>query len=327
VTAAEVSRPRSAPGPLLRWLPPLMLIVAIAGIVLVLPSTSSDADARDWYRGKVGGSDLYQLNVIFGRLVPFLAGAFIAIALLQRQLLKSREVHTAESLQRHGWTEVLTHWFNAAGIVICLVTSMMLLGWFGGPSLETTYLLHFIGAGFVVAAVAHHVTYQLVGGGQGLISWRKGDVKNAVAETVSYAGVYRGMRGAFGLQLPQGARRKVQPLLRRFNIVPDVSGKYLATEKVISYTGWGILVAVVVATGLIKSLHYVYGLPEPVLRWTTFLHDGATYFFIAMLIIHVSALVLVPRNWALLRSMFTTRVPRRYAEEHLPLWAEEVKAE
>jgi cytochrome b subunit of formate dehydrogenase len=310
----------------LRWLPAVLLVLAIIGIVLVVPMTSADADARTWYRDTVGGSELYELNVIFGRLVPLLAGAFIAIALLQRQLVRSREVHTAESLQRHGWTEVVTHWFNAVGVVICLITAAMLLGWIGGPSLETTLLLHFIGSGFVVAAVAHHLTYQLFGG-HGLTKRQKGDVKNAIAETVSYAGVYRGMPGAFGLQMPQGARRAVQPLLRKFNIVPDYNGKYLATEKVISYTGWATLVAIVVVTGLIKSLHYVYGVPGWLRQWSSFLHDNVIYFIIAMLIVHVAALTLVPRNWALLRSMFTTRVSREYAEEHLPLWAEEAKPE
>lgn len=327
MSVAEVPRSERAGDSnlLLKLVPPVILVAALIGIVLIVPMTNADADARDWYRDTVGGSELYRLNVVFGRLVPLLAGAFIAIAIMQRQHLRAREVHTATSLQRHGWTEVLTHWFNAAGVVVCLVTAAWLLGWLDGPSLETTLTLHFIGAGFMVAAVAHHVTYQLIDGGQGLVRWGKGEPKNALAETVSYAGVYRGLPGIFGLQLPQGARRAVQPLLRRFNIVPDYAGKYLATEKVISYTGWSILVGVVTLTGLIKALHYVYAMPAGLRQGASLLHDGATYFFIAMLIVHVAALTLVPRNWALLRSMFTTRVPRKYAEEHLPKWAEEAK--
>jgi len=332
MSIAEVSHGPQAPESgssnlVLKWLPPVILLIAVLGIVLVIPMTTGDSDARYWYRGKVGGSELYRLNVIFGRLVPLLAGAFIAIALMQRQMRRAREVHTATSLQRHGWTEVLTHWFNAAGVVICLITAAMLLGWFGGWSLETTLLIHFIGAGFIVASVAHHVTYQFVDGGQGLIRWGKREPMNALAETVSYTGVYRGMPGVFGLQLPQKARQKVQPLLRSFNIVPDYNGKYLATEKVISYTGWATLVGVVFVTGLIKSLNYVYGMPGWLRQWSSFLHDGAVYFFIAMLIMHVAALTLVPRNWALLKSMFTTRISREYAEEHLPYWAEEAKPE
>jgi cytochrome b subunit of formate dehydrogenase len=109
-------------------------------------------------------------------------------------------------------------------------------------------------------------------------------------------------------------------VLRRYNIVPDPSGKYLATEKVISYTGWALLIGIVTLTGVLKALNYVYGMPGAVLQIASFLHDQATIFLLLFLALHVGALVLVPRNWPLLRSMFTTRVSRRYAADHLPNW-------
>lgn len=322
-----VERPRHEAGfgrLLVLWLPPLLLLLAVAGIVWAVPSVNSEQSGRTWYGGVLGGSELYRINVIFARVVPFLAGGFIALALLQRRWLRARERHTATSLQRHGWTEVFTHWLNAAGIMLCLVTAVFLLGWVDNPvSLQTTYILHLTGSGFVVAAVFHHLTYHLVGGGQGLLPRSRRDVKNALAETVSYAGVYRGLPGVFGIQLPVEVRRKIQPLLRRLDLVPEHGGKYLATEKVVSYSGWAILIGVVLVTGLLKALNYIYGMPGWLLQGATFLHDGATIFFIILLVLHVSALVLVPRNWPLLRSMFTTRVPRSYAQRHLPLWVEE----
>jgi cytochrome b subunit of formate dehydrogenase len=304
------------------WLPPLLFLAAIVGIVVVLPSVNRDEGAGTWYRGELGGSDLYRLNVLFARFVPFLAGGSIALALLQRRFLQERESHTAESLQRHTLTEVLIHWLNAAGIGLCLVTAVWLLKWIDNPvSLETSYLIHFIGAGFTVAAVAHHLAYQIVGGGSGLIPRSRADLRSALAEVASYTGVYRGLRGAFNVQLPPALRRPLQSVLRRYNIVPDPAGKYLATEKVISYPGWAILVGIVLVTGLVKSLHYIFSLPGWLRDFATFLHDGATIFLLVFLALHVGALVLVPRNWALLKSMFTTRVPRSYAQEKLPLWA------
>jgi cytochrome b subunit of formate dehydrogenase len=312
----------------LRWLPPILFVVAVVAIVLVVPSVNSDESSGTWYRDTLGGSELYRINVIFARVVPFLAGGFIALALLQRRFLPARERHTATTLQRHGWTEVFTHWLNSAGMVICVITAVWLLKWTDNPvSLTTAYVVHLIGAGFVVAAVAHHLTYHIAGGGLGLLVRSRRDVKNAAAETVGYAGVYRGLPGVFGIQLPAAARRKAQPLLRRFDVVPDRAGKYLATEKAISYTGWAVLIGIVVVTGLLKAFNYIYGLPGWLLQAMTFLHDNVVYLLIAFLILHVSALVLVPRNWGLLKSMFTTRVSRRYAEEHLPLWAEEEKAD
>ena len=95
----------------------------------------------------------------------------------------------------------------------------------------------------------------------------------------------------------------------------------------LSYPGWALLVGIVLVTGVVKALHYVYALAAWLRDAMTFLHDGATIFILVFLIVHVAALVLVPRNWSLLRSMFATRMRRRDAEEHLPLWAAGKSAE
>src|SRR5439155_22549088 len=99
---AEERRPVAGGAVALRWLPPVLLLLAVAGVVAVLPSVIGSEDGRDWYRGEVGGSPIYRLNVIFARLVPFIAGGAIALALLQRQRVRSNEEQTATSLKRHG---------------------------------------------------------------------------------------------------------------------------------------------------------------------------------------------------------------------------------
>lgn len=314
---SETRETRSLP----RWLPPLLLGLALLGVVAVVISITVDEGARDWPGGRLGGSTLYLLNVAFARLLPFIAGGAVALALLQRRRPSVEPVDKGDSVRRHEVTEVVTHWLNAIGIGIALITAAWLLTWFGNPlSLEATYLLHFVGAGFTVAAVAHHLTYHLAGGGAGLIPSSPSDLKNALAESVSYTGVYRGLRGAFGIQLPLAVRRPLGRVLRALRIVPDPSGKFLSTEKVLSYPVWGILIGVVLVTGVVKSVHYVYALPAGLRQTMTFLHDGATIFLVVFLAFHIGALVLVPRNWPLLKSMFTTRIARSYVERHLPAW-------
>lgn len=321
---ANLASARAGDAWLPRWLPAIALAAAVVGVIVVLPFVNRDQAGSDWYRGLLGGSSLYRADVLFARLVPFLLGAAVAIALLERGRQRPHAAAMGDSIRRHELSEVLGHWLNAAGIGIGLITAAWLQRWIDRPfSLETTYTIHFVGAGLTLAAVAHHVTYELVGGGTGLLPRRKADVKNAVAEAVGYAGVYRGMPGAFGIQLPLAIRRPIQNVLRRFNIVPDPAGKYLATEKVLSYSVWLVLIGLIVVTGLVKTLHYVASMPGGLLQAMTFLHDGATIFLLIFLVIHVSALVLVPRNWPLLKSMVTTRISRDYAKQHLPLWIED----
>ncbi|MBA4179525.1 MAG: hypothetical protein C0506_02955 [Anaerolinea sp.] len=327
ISAEKEDAPGQAPGgaaTLIRVMPAIILAAAIIGVIAVLATVNQAQGGRDWYRGLAGGSGLYRTDTLFARLLPFVAGAALSVALLERGRQRKETLATGDTLRRHEWSEVAVHWLNALGVILCLITAMWLLRWFGRPfSLETTYILHFAGAGMIVAAVTHHIVYERVGGGTGLIPRRRADVKNALAEVVGYTGVYRGSRGVFGIQLPVAVRRPAQRVLRRLKLVPDPSGKYLATEKVLSYTVWTLLLGVIVITGVIKTLNYLFSIPGGLLQWTTFLHDQATIFFVVFLGIHVGALVLVPRNWPLLKSMFTTRISRAYARDHLPLWVPE----
>lgn len=308
-------------------LPAFVLGLAALGLVVAAVSMQADEGAREWYRSTLGGSALFKINALFALTMPFLAGGAVALAVLHRARRREAEAHTPDSLKRHEVNEVATHWLNAAGIGLGLVTAAWLLGWIGNPlSLEVTYVLHMMGAGLTLGAVSYHLAYQWTGGGRGLIPTSGRDVRNALAESVSYTGIYRGLRGAFGIQLPRPVRQPFGRVLRRLHIVPDRSGKYLATERVLSYPIWAVLVGLIVVTGVVKSLHYVYPLPTALREAMTFLHDGATIFLVIFLVFHVGALVLVPRNWPLLKSMFTTRISRRYAEQHLPLWVEEIDA-
>ena len=70
------------------------------------------------------------------------------------------------------------------------VSAALLLRWVPRVlPLESIYVLHFAASALVVLAVAHHLTYEGVGGGRSLLVRSWGEVKSALAETFGYLGV------------------------------------------------------------------------------------------------------------------------------------------
>ena len=45
---------------------------------------------------------------------------------------------------------------------------------------------------------------------------------------------------------------------------------------------------------------------------------------VVWLLIHIVPVLIIPANWPMLRSIFTGRVSRRYAEQRHPLWFAEL---
>lgn len=62
----------------------------------------------------------------------------------------------------------------------------------------------------------------------------------------------------------------------------------------------------------------------PLLQFTTWLHDALAIWVVIWLVIHVLPVLVIPTNWPMLRSIFTGRVSRRYAEQRHPLWFAEL---
>lgn len=312
-----------------RWTPLVVVVLSLVGLALVPLTIARDEASYAWLTGQLGGSDVYTLNVAFARAVPFILAAAIAFAVWQRLRGRSRDVIVDGEVHRHDATTVVSHWVNGFGMIVCLITAAWFIRWFDRPfDVETLYLLHFIGAALVLAAVAHHTTFQIVLGGRGLQPRGMEDVRLAAAEALGYAGVFAKRRSVLGIGLPVRVRRPLQRFfVRRLGLAPGEEDKYLASERVLSYAPWVILIGTVVITGLIKAARYVMPMPEPLLRVATFLHDGATIWIVALLFVHVAALVLIPLNLPLLKSMVTTRISLDFVANHLPRWYRRLEAE
>jgi thiosulfate reductase cytochrome b subunit len=193
-------------------------------------------------------------------------------------------------------------------------------------SLATLYALHYIGSALVLFVCFNHLALHLVAGDRGLIS-KKGDISQAMAIIIGYAGVFGPDGAVFKISLPKGLRKSLTNSLAAVGIKLKPAGKYLATERVASYWPAVVLISVLVVTGIIKAIHYLYPIPGSWRQFLTIVHDVAGVVLLVWLVAHVAAVTLVPGHWPLLLSMFTTRVSKKHVEEHHPQWFEELKAE
>jgi cytochrome b subunit of formate dehydrogenase len=229
---------------------------------------------------------------------------------------------------RYGAFDRVIHWSLAVGFVLDFATAAWLLRWLGlqtSPDiLPTLYLLHFVGAGLIVFAGAAFVTAARVRGQDALFPrWR--DVGPSIARLFAYLGVY-GQPGVLGMRWPRVWQPGLQRTLAKFGVKPlPREGKFLAVEKVFSFTPLAILTLIVVGTGLVKAVRYFFQVPPDVYYWATWLHDLSTWLTLLVVGAHLAAIFLVPRNWPGIRAMLTGRISRHVVEEEFPTWAEELR--
>jgi len=260
------------------------------------------------------------------RILLALTAAGIVLGLLVAALRRrGRERLVDGEAIRYGGYERLVHWALALGFVLDVVTAAWLLRWAGLPNSAdlrpTLYLVHLIGAGLIVVAATMFATSSRVRGAGALFPrWR--DVSPAIARLFGYLGVY-GQSGAFGLRL-----RMVwlQRALAALGVKPlEREKKFLAVEKVFSFTPLAALALIVVVTGLIKAARYFFVVPGDVLYWTTWLHDLSLWLTLVVVGLHLAAIFLVPRNWPGIRAMLTGRMSLHVVEEEFPAWADELR--
>ncbi len=271
---------------------------------------------------------LLPLSVDGSRILLLLATAGIVLGIVASRLRGRRAAVTDGQVTRYDLYDRAVHWGIALGFVIDFATAIWLLRWVGLDSTvqnrPTLYLFHYIGAALIVLAAVTFVTASRLRGQDALFPrWR--DLSPAIARLFGYLGVY-GQSGVLGLRLPKSWQPPLQATLADLGIKPAArEGKFLAVEKVFSFTPLAILTVVVIATGLLKSANYFFAVPQPVMYWTTWLHDLTAWGTLLVVGLHLAAIFLVPRNWGGIRAMLFGRIPFRAVEHEFPAWADELR--
>lgn len=300
----------------------LLIALVIGGAIWLFLAGSATAD---WTSDR----PLLPLSVDGSRALMLLASAGVILGLLLAVALRFRPTRVVGGqVVRYSLYDRLVHWGVALGYILAFATGAWLLRWVGlDNSIEirpTLYLVHFIGAGLIVLAAAIFVTRARLSGQQTLLP-RGRDISPALARLFGYLGVY-GQSGVLGLRMSKETQAGWRRALESVGIRPDPrEGKFLAVEKVFSFTPLALLSLVVIFTGLIKAARYFFAVPVDVLAWATWLHGLTTWGAVIVVGAHLAAIFLVPRNWGGLHAMIVGRMPFRAVQHEFPGWAEELQ--
>ena len=272
---------------------------------------------------------LLPLSVDWSRIVLLAAAAGVIVGVAVAWVVRIRRERIVDGrVVRYSLFDRAIHWAIAIGFVLDFVTAIWLLRWIGldtnVDNRQVLYFVHFVGATLIVFAALVFVTASRIRDQDTLFPrWR--DLSPAIARLFGYLGVY-GQSGVFGIRMPPAWQKSWQTVLADLGIKPDPKeGKFLAVEKVFSFTPLAIVALIVIVTGLVKSARYFFALPADLVYWTTWLHDLAAWLTLIVLGLHLAAIFLVPRNWAGLRTMIFGTMSFRGVEHEFPGWADELR--
>ncbi len=300
----------------------LLLVLLLGGVAWLLLSGSAPAS---WTTDR----SMLPLSADGSRLVILLTPVGILLGLVLALVVRRRgDPVVGNEVVRYPIPQRLIHWGMALGYVLAFGSALFLLRWLSlGTTVDSRpllYQVHFAGAILMVFTGTLFVAFTRARRMDALFPrWQ--DVSPAIARLFAYLGVY-GEPGVFGLRWPRTWQAPTQRMLRGFGIRPNEhEGKFLAAERVLSFTPLASLTVAVLATGLVKSARYFFAVPPDVLAAATWLHDWTTLLTVIVVGAHIAAIVLVPRNWPGIRAMVIGRMPRRIVAHEFPAWEKELR--
>jgi hypothetical protein len=176
----------------------------------------------------------------------------------------------------------------------------------------TVYRIHYIAASVLIFVTAAFVTDWLLRGvrdltsgkGQGIRTMRglAHELPGPLGSTLAYL---------LGLDL-----RRAAPPTEQFTYY----------ERTISFPLWQLSIGLIILTGVIKAMRYVYPIPGDVLYWVSAVHVGSGVLLGLKLLDHLRY-VLAPSRWPLMVSMATGWVPEGYVKRFHPGWYARITSE
>jgi hypothetical protein len=195
---------------------------------------------------------------VFARLIPFVLGLGVVLGLTVAAADANRG-----GGRRFTAGVVALQRTATAGLVLAMATGAWayLKGVLDVTSplpMWLVYRLHYVGAALLMLGVAALLAYW----------WTRG----AAALLVPRGGRIRHLRG-LAHELPRPLGGALAGLLGlNMRLAPPERERFTFYEKLVSFPTWALLIGLILATGLIKAMRYLYPMPGELVWWASTLH-------------------------------------------------------
>jgi hypothetical protein len=285
-------------------------LIAIAGILLFVAGVGISYAL--WLSGVQPWGQLLTDNFLFARSLPFTIGMGIAIGFWRASGWHWGPDRRAkdQAIRRFAPSTIWLHAAAGVALVSLIATGgwQYLKGLLGSDSplyMGTVYRIHYLAASLLILVTVIVLTDWLLRGERSL--------------TVGKGQFIRSMRGlAHELPKPLGAiiGYSLGLDLRR---APPHTEQFTYYERSVSFPTWEIAVGLIIVTGVIKAMRYIYPIPGDLLFWVSSVHVASGVLLGLKLLDHLRY-VLSPSRWPLMRAVATGWIPAAYVQRFHSGW-------
>jgi cytochrome b subunit of formate dehydrogenase len=283
-------------------------ILLIVGIVLL--AVGLGVSYSEWASGNQPWGQLLGDNFLFARSLPFTIGFGIVFGFWRATGWRWGTDVRAGAVRRFAPGTVILHALAAVSLIVLIATGgwQYLKGLLDAESpiyMATVYRIHYIAASLLIFVTVAFVTDWLLRGERSL--------------TLGKGQGVRGLRGlAHELPKPLGSTLAYLLGLDMRRAAPPTE-EFTYYERAVSFPAWEVFIGLIILTGVIKAMRYVYPIPGEVLYWVSAVHVGAGVLLALKLLDHLRY-VLAPSRWPLMASMATGWISESYVKAFHTGW-------
>ena len=286
-----------------------MVLVALGVVLLVVGLGVSYAQ---WAAGSQPWGQLLGDNFLFARSLPFTIGLGIVVGYWKASgaAVGTQRRASDRAIRRFAPSTVWLHALAGVSLVTLIATGgwQYLKGLLDAETpiyMGTVYRIHYFAASLLIFATVAFVTDWWLRGEHGL--------------TVGKGQSIRTLRGlAHELPRPIGTILAYGLGLDLRRPAPPTE-QFTYYERTISFPLWELSIALIIITGVIKAVRYIYPIPGDLLYWVSAVHVGAGVLLGMKLLDHLRY-VLAPSRWYLMAAMATGWLPEGYVKRFHPGW-------